>query len=63
MTQEAPTPVEAPPTFTMPVSLVQAGLNYLETRPHKEVRQLIDGILACNPKTEAPANDGSPNQG
>ena len=47
----------------MPVSLVQAVLNYLETRPHKEVRQLIDGILACNPKTEAPANDGSPNQG
>jgi len=43
------------PTFTVPAALMQEIVNYLQERPHKEVRALIDGILACNPRPKPPA--------
>lgn len=44
----------------IPTDTVQAVVNYLEDRPHKEVRALIDSLLACNgrklkPEPEAEA--------
>lgn len=32
------------PYATMPASLAQAILNYLDTRPHREARPLIDAL-------------------
>lgn len=36
--------------MVMPMNLAQAIVNYLEQRPHREVRALIDNIVACNPR-------------
>ena len=33
----------------IPVALAQAIASYLEERPHREVRSLIDGLLGLRP--------------
>lgn len=43
---------KTPPEITLPVSLVQQIVNYLQERPHREVRRLIDGVLQHNPPEE-----------
>lgn len=34
----------APPSIPIPANILQAMLEYLDTRPHREVRGLIDAI-------------------
>ena len=41
-----------PDEFTLPTTLAQAILDYLQSRPWKEVAHLIAQILACNPKED-----------
>lgn len=48
---------EQPQHFAVPVNILQAIANYLGTKPHNEVRELIDAILQCKPvliKPEVP---------
>ena len=60
MTQET-TQTEAassmPPStkdyLVVPTQVAQAMVNYLETKPFREVHQLIRAIIACNPKPDA----------
>lgn len=41
--------------MVIPTPVVQGLLNYLDTRPHREVRALIDAVLQCNPKPKPKA--------
>lgn len=41
---------ETPQMFTLPSALMQQVLNYLVSRPYSEVHELIQAILAHNPK-------------
>lgn len=36
----------------LPINLINAVLQYLDTRPHGEVRRLIDAILEASKKPE-----------
>lgn len=38
------------PTMTIPVSVVQAVVDYLQERPYRETASLIHSLLAHNPK-------------
>lgn len=48
------TPQSTDTHIVLPRDLAQRIINYLETRPHREVRGLIDGVLSCNPRPPAP---------
>ena len=42
--------------------LAQEIADYLDSKPHKEVRRLIDGLLQCKPQEEAKDADNRKNE-
>ena len=54
-------PDKRPNTFAIPVDMLDATVNYLATRPYREVFQLINALSSLKPVPEVLKKEDKPN--